>query len=94
MSAVQGKWILPPEVHEIASEFRAAAERIRAVYQSVNSVGNRLDDTWIGNAKNIFDAHFNSFPREIAAYAERLDQMAHEISQIQVWVPDETTQEQ
>lgn len=90
MSAIPGKWITPPEVHQIASEFRAAAERIRAVYHSVNSVGNRLDETWLGNAKNIFDAHFNSFPREIAAYADRLDQMANEISQIQVWVPDET----
>lgn len=89
MSVIQGKWITPPEVQGIAAEFRAAAERIRTVYHTVNSVGNRLDETWYGNSKNIFDSHFNSFPREIVAYADRLEQMAHEILQIQVWVPDE-----
>ncbi len=89
MAAAPGKWITPHEVQEIARELRAAAEQMRTVFQTANEVGNQLDDTWSGNAKNIFDAHFNSFPNETAAYAERLEQMAHAVLQIQVWVPDE-----
>lgn len=89
MAAVPGKWITPPEVHSIASEFRAAADQIRYVYNSVSAVGTQLDQSWSGNAKSIFDAHFNSFPKEILAYADDLDRMAHEVLNIQVWVPDE-----
>jgi WXG100 family type VII secretion target len=85
-----GHWMTPPEVGEIASEFRAAADQIRSVYGSVNAVGGQLDQSWRGNAKNIFDAHFNAFPKEILAYANDLDHMASEILNIQVWVYDET----
>ena len=86
MGIETGEWITPPETREIANEFRAAADRIREVYHAVQSAGSQLDATWVGNAKNIFDSHFDSFPREIAAYADHLDQMAHEILQIQVWI--------
>lgn len=82
----EGHWITPPEVGGIASEFRAAADQIRSVYNSVNAVGGQLDQTWRGNAKNIFDAHFNSLPKEVLAYANDLDHMANEILNIQVWV--------
>lgn len=85
-----GHWITPPEVGEVASRLRAAADQIRSVYSSVNAVNGQLDQSWRGNAKNIFDAHFNSFPREILAYANDLDQMANEILNIQIWVLDET----
>lgn len=85
-----GHWINPPEVGEIASQFRAAADQIRSVYGSVNAVGTNLDQSWRGNAKNIFDAHFNAFPNEILAYANDLDNMANEILNIRIWVVDPT----
>lgn len=84
-----GHWITPPEVNEIAREVREAAERIRSVHGTATGVDSQLDASWRGNAKNIFDAHFNSFPREILAYANDLDRMADEILGIQVWVPYE-----
>lgn len=83
---LKGKWITPPEADEIAGQYRNAANEIRAIAQRVSGVGNRLDGSWLGNSKNIFDSHFNSFPNDITAYADMLDQMAHEISKIQVWV--------
>ena len=89
MAAVPGRWITPPEAHAIASELRSAADQIKTVYQSVNGVGNQLDETWYGNAKNIFDSHFNSFPKELLAYASQLDQMAQEVLQIRIFVPAE-----
>lgn len=90
MAVAPGKWITPPEVHEIARELRSAADQIRSVYQSVSSVESQLDGSWLGNAKNVFDAHFNGFPKEIMAYATRLDHMAVEVLNIQVWIPGET----
>ena len=84
-----GHWITPPEVGEIASELRAAADQIRSVYNSVNTVGIQLNQSWRGNAKNIFDSHFNTFPKDVLAYAHDLDQMANEVLSIQVWVPYE-----
>lgn len=85
-----GRWITPPETGGIASELRAVADAIRSVYNPVNSIGGQLDQTWRGNAKNIFDAHFNSFPRDILAYADELDRMANDVLNIQVWVMDST----
>lgn len=82
----KGKWITPPEAGEIANEYRAAADKIRNIGQRVSQVGTNLDGNWSGNAKNIFGSHFNSFPSEVIEYADMLDQMAHEISNIQVWV--------
>lgn len=84
-----GHWITPPEVGEIANRFRVIADQIRTVYASVNAMEGQLEQSWRGNAKNIFDAHFNSFPREILAYADDLDHIANEILNIQIWVLDE-----
>ncbi len=84
-----GHWITPPEVGAIASELRDAADQIRLLYGSVDAVGRQLDQSWRGNAKNIFDAHFNGFPKEILAYADDLERMARDILNIQVWVIDE-----
>ncbi len=82
-----GHWITPPEVGAIASEIRAAADEIRDTYKSVNAVGEQLDQSWRGNAKNKFDAHFNMFPSDVLAYADDLDHMANEVLNILVWVP-------
>ncbi len=81
-----GKWITPQEALEAANQYRAAASEARIVAQKVAQAGMRLDGSWLGNAKNIFDSHFNSLPSELAAYADMLDRMAHEISNIEVWV--------
>ena len=81
-----GKYITPSEAYEASNRFRAAANDARIVSQKVAQVGMRLDESWIGNAKNIFDSHFNSLPSELAAYADMLDRMAHDISNIEVWV--------
>ncbi len=91
MSVVpDGQWITPPEVSEIAREVRALAEQVRSVHGVATSVEGQLNASWRGNAKNIFDAHFNSFPREVLAYANDLDKMADEILSIQVWIPNES----
>ena len=82
----KGKWITPHEAGEIASQYRAAANEIRNIEQQVSRVGANLDSSWLGNSKNIFDSHFNSFPAEITGYANLLDRMADEISRIKVWV--------
>jgi uncharacterized protein YukE len=89
MSQALGHWITPPEVYQIASELKAAANKIEAVFTQVNQVDNQLDQSWLGNAKNIFDSHFNGFPKEILAYAQDLKQMADEVLAIQIWVPYE-----
>ncbi len=90
MSQVPGHWITPPEVEQFARELRAAADQIREVFHTATAVRSQLDSSWFGNAKNIFDSHFDGFPHDVASFAHRLDQMASEALAIQVWVPDES----
>lgn len=87
MVPTDGHWITPAEVGEIASALRAAADQVREVYKSVDAVGQQLDQTWQGNAKNKFDAHFNTYPRDVLSFADDLEHMANSVLTIQVWVP-------
>lgn len=87
-----GEWITPQEAFEYAARYRAAAAEMREIAHRALNVGHRLDDSWFGNAKNIFDSHFNSFPQEIFAYADSLENMAQQISRIEVWVERNSNQ--
>ena len=88
MSTTLGKWITPPEAVSIASKYRVAASEIRLVAQDMIRVSNSLDASWSGNAKNVFDAHFNSFPTELASFADHIDHIATQVANIQVWVSE------
>jgi WXG100 family type VII secretion target len=86
VSVVTGYWYTPPEVYEIAARVRAIAQKVRAQYTPASQVKNQLDQTWYGNAKNIFDGNFQGFPQAILNYSDELKQMADEILGIRWWV--------
>jgi uncharacterized protein YukE len=88
MALATGEWITPPEVYRIAGEIKAVANQVESLYSTANGVGVELNGTWFGNAKNIFDAHFNGFPNEFIAYANELRSMAAQVLAIKVWIPD------
>ena len=84
-----GKWVTPDEAGVIASHYRNSAEQIRSTYLRIRDVGNNLDSNWVGNAKNVFFAHYGSLPDEISRFADTLEQMANDIASMKVWVEEQ-----
>ena len=89
---------VPPEAHEIAASFRAAAEKIRQLSSTLRSTGAALDGVWEGNAKNRFMEAYQPQPGNLESYAAWLESTARQIESIEVttwetytetvWEPD------
>lgn len=78
----------PPEVHEIASRFRAAAGNCRSVASSIRGSLNCLNDTWLGNARNRFFAEHGGMPQRLENLANYYADLASHIESMSVTVQE------
>jgi len=80
------KTFVPPEAHHIAAEFRQAASVLRQSSASLGSIGNTLEDTWMGHSKDLFFELFNGKPAQVRSLADWLDSQASVIENIHVTI--------
>jgi WXG100 family type VII secretion target len=84
-----GKYIIPEEANRVAAQYRAAAAQIHQVWEQTRSVGDSLQGSWIGTAKEKFFLQYEPVRDELYRYADALEDMAREIASIQVWVEEQ-----
>lgn len=88
------KEITPEEVHAIADAVRQCADRAHEIAKKVEGVGEELDGSWMGRAKDLFFLHYEPVPRAIDHFAGSLNSKASAIEAIRViieiiqWVED------
>ena len=86
----------PPEAHAAARVYRSAASEVRTVAQQVRSMRGSLEETWFGNAKNIFFGNSEHTAANLDRHASTLEGLAREaeepvtvIKLVWVWVDEE-----
>lgn len=80
------KSIIPPEAHEIARQFRQAANELRSSSGNLNSIGATLDSDWLGHSKELFFDLFRSQPSAVSSMADWLLNCANYIESIHVTI--------
>ena len=80
------KTFVPPEAHQIAADFRRAASALRTSSANLSSIGNTLDNNWMGHSKELFFDLFNGKPAQVQSLADWLDAEARVIENIHVTI--------
>jgi uncharacterized protein YukE len=78
------EWFTPPEAAIIARQYRESAKDIRLIQKSIKESKSILESNWVGKAQQNFLGDLGNLPNDIGSLADRLEEMADEITHFKV----------